>query len=159
MRTVRQMLTGKPDVFSVRPDETVYHALQTMAERNIGAVLVMSGGELDGILSERDYARKGILQGHSSKDTPVSELMTARVISVDPGATVDQCMALMTDKRVRHLPVIEDGRVVGVISIGDLAQAGEQSRAGDECERAQQRLPIADDIEEQAPHDAENGRR
>jgi len=123
MRTVRQMLTGKPDVFSVRPDETVYHALQTMAERNIGAVLVMSGGELDGILSERDYARKGILQGHSSKDTPVSELMTARVISVDPGATVDQCMALMTDKRVRHLPVIEDGRVVGVISIGDVVRA------------------------------------
>jgi CBS domain-containing protein len=123
MRTVRQMLRNKPDVFAVRPDDTVYHALQTMAERNIGAVLVMLDDELQGILSERDYARKGVLHGHASKDTPVSQLMTSRVISVDGDATVDQCMALMTDKRVRHLPVIENGRVSGVISIGDVVRA------------------------------------
>jgi CBS domain-containing protein len=123
MRTVRQILRDKQDVFSVRPDDSVYRALQIMAERNIGAVLVMAGDQLLGILSERDYARKGILQGHASKDTPVRQIMTPRVISVDPSATVDQCMALMTDKRVRHLPVIEEGRVAGVISIGDIVRA------------------------------------
>lgn len=117
------MLRDKPDVFSVRPDDTVYHALRIMAGRNIGAVLVMSDEELHGILSERDYARKGILAGHASKDTLVSDIMTSHVITVPPTATVDQCMALMTDKRVRHLPVVHESRVVGVISIGDVVRA------------------------------------
>ena len=123
MRTVRQVLRDKPAIFSVRPDDTVYHALQIMAERNVGAVLVMSGDELHGILSERDYARKGILKGHASKDTPVSDLMTAHVITVPPTATVDQCMALMTAQRVRHLPVLEGESLAGIVSLGDLVRS------------------------------------
>jgi CBS domain-containing protein len=123
MTSVRQMLRNKADVFAVSPDDTVYDALMLMADRNIGAVLVMEGGELRGILSERDYARKGILQGRASKDTRVAEIMTPRIICVAPGVTADECMVLMTDQRVRHLPVMEGGRVVGVISIGDVVRA------------------------------------
>ena len=123
MTTVRQMLRNKSDVFAVSPDDTVYDALMLMADRNIGAVLVMEGGELRGILSERDYARKGIVQGRASKDTRVVEIMTPRIICVAPGVTADECMVLMTDQRVRHLPVMEGGRVVGVISIGDVVRA------------------------------------
>jgi CBS domain-containing protein len=123
MTSVRQMLRNKTDVFAVSPDDTVYDALMLMADRNIGAVLVMEGGELRGILTERDYARKGILQGRASKDTRVSEIMTPRIICVAPGVTADECMVLMTDQRVRHLPVMEGGRVVGVISIGDVVRA------------------------------------
>jgi CBS domain-containing protein len=123
MTSVRQMLRNKADVFAVSPDDTVYDALMLMADRNIGAVLVMEGGELRGILSERDYARKGILQGRASKDTRVGEIMTPRIICVAPGVTADECMVLMTDQRVRHLPVMEGGRVVGVISIGDVVRA------------------------------------
>jgi CBS domain-containing protein len=121
--TVRQMLRQKSDVYTVRPTDTVYDALQLMAERNIGAVLVMSGDAIEGILSERDYARKGVLQGHASKDTLVRDLMTASVVSIDPSWTAEQCMALMTDKRIRHLPVVDDARVVGVVSIGDVVRA------------------------------------
>ena len=123
MTTVRQILRRKPDVYAVRPDDTVYHALQLMAEKNIGAVLVMSGDEINGVFSERDYARRVVLHGHTSRDTAVRSLMTADVVSIDPTATVDACMALMTDKRIRHLPVVEGGRVVGVVSIGDIVRA------------------------------------
>jgi len=123
MTTVRQILRRKPDVYAVRPDDTVYHALQLMAEKNIGAVLVMSGDEINGVFSERDYARRVVLHGHTSRDTAVGSLMTADVVSIDPTATVDACMALMTDKRIRHLPVVEGGRVVGVVSIGDVVRA------------------------------------
>jgi CBS domain-containing protein len=123
MTTVRQMLRNKTDVYAVSPDDTVYDALMLMADRNIGSVLVMEGGELRGILTERDYARKGILQGRASKDTRVGEIMTPRIICVAPGVTADECMVLMTDQRVRHLPVMEGGRVVGLISIGDVVRA------------------------------------
>jgi CBS domain-containing protein len=123
MTTVRQMLRNKTNVYAVSPDDTVYDALMLMADRNIGSVLVMEGGELRGILTERDYARKGILQGRASKDTRVGEIMTPRIICVAPGVTADECMVLMTDQRVRHLPVMEGGRVVGLISIGDVVRA------------------------------------
>jgi CBS domain-containing protein len=121
--TVRQMLQGKPVVHAVQPEDTVYLALRLMADKNIGAVLVRSGDQIDGILSERDYARKVILLGKASKDTLVSEIMTTDVITVEPGWTADQCMALMTERHVRHLPVVEQGRVVGIISIGDVVRA------------------------------------
>ena len=123
MTSVRQMLRNKTDVFAVSPDDTVYDALMLMADRNVGAVLVMEGGELRGILTERDYARKGIVQGRASKDTLVAEIMTPRIICVAPGVTADECMVLMTDQRVRHLPVMEASRVVGVVSIGDVVRA------------------------------------
>jgi CBS domain-containing protein len=117
------MLRGKSNVYSVGPDDTVYDALRLMADKNIGAVIVRSDETIDGILSERDYARKVILLGKTSKQTLVREIMTTRVISVEPDWTADQCMALMTDERIRHLPVIEKGRLVGVISIGDVVRA------------------------------------
>jgi CBS domain-containing protein len=120
---VRDMLRGKSDVYSVGPDDTVYDALRLMADKNIGAVLVRSDQTIKGILSERDYARKVILLGKTSKETLVSEIMTTRVISVEPSWTADQCMALMTEKRIRHLPVMEQGRLIGVISIGDVVRA------------------------------------
>jgi CBS domain-containing protein len=116
------MLRGKSHVFSVQPGDTVYDALRLMAEKNIGAVMVLSGQEVEGIFSERDYARKVILLGKTSKETLVSEIMTTRVISIEPDWTADQCMALMTDKRIRHLPVMDKGRLVGVISIGDVVR-------------------------------------
>ena len=121
--TVRQMLAGKTGVFAVSPDDTIYDALLLMADRNVGAVLVMSGQDIRGIFSERDYARKVILLGKTSRTTPVREIMTTTVVCVDPAWTADQCMALMTDKHIRHLPVVEQGRVVGVISIGDAVRA------------------------------------
>jgi CBS domain-containing protein len=117
------MLRGKSEVYSVGPRETVYDALRLMADRNIGAVLVRSDETIDGIFSERDYARKVILLGKSSRDTLVSEIMTTRVVSVEPEWTAEQCMALMTEKRIRHLPVMADGRLIGVISIGDVVRA------------------------------------
>ncbi len=121
--TVRQMLTGKAGVYTVKSDDTIYDALRLMAEKNIGAVLVMSGDAIEGILSERDYARKVVLLGKTSKTTPVREIMTTDVVSVDPGWNADQCMALMTDKRIRHLPVVENGSLVGIVSIGDVVRA------------------------------------
>jgi CBS domain-containing protein len=121
--TVRDILRHKPDVYVVRPDDTVYSALQMMAEKNIGAVLVMNGNDLAGIFSERDYARRGILHGHPSRDTAVRTIMTTEVVSVSPPMTVDDCMALMTERRIRHLPVIDNDRVVGVVSIGDVVRA------------------------------------
>lgn len=121
--TVRHMLRGKPAIFSVKPDDTVLHALRLMADKNIGAVLVLNGQRVDGILSERDYARKVILLGKKSEDTLVSEIMTSPVICVEPEWTAEQCMALMTDKRIRHLPVMDGERLTGVISIGDIVRA------------------------------------
>jgi CBS domain-containing protein len=116
------MLRGKSNVYSVGPSDTVYDALRLMADKNIGAVVVVSNQEIDGIFSERDYARKVILLGKTSRETVVSEIMTTRVVSVEPDWTADQCMALMTEKRIRHLPVIEQGRLIGVISIGDVVR-------------------------------------
>ena len=123
MKTVRQLLQAKGDtVYSIAPEARVYEALKLMAEKEVGALVVLAGGALAGILSERDYARKVILHGKSSHDIPVREIMTANVVTVNPGQTVDQCMALMTNNRIRHLPVVESGKLVGLVSIGDLVK-------------------------------------
>ena len=110
------------EVWAVKPDDTVFDSLQLMAEKGIGALLVMDGDRLVGIVTERDYARKIILEGKSSKTSSVAEVMTTRVLCVTPERTIDECMALMTDKRARHLPVLDHKRVIGVISIGDLVK-------------------------------------
>jgi len=124
MRTVRQLLGAKaPEVFAVAPDAPVIDAIRLMALKGIGAVLVMDGARLAGILSERDYARKIVLEGRSSKDTAVSEIMTAEVVTVGPDHVVPACMQLVTRHRIRHLPVLENHAVVGMISIGDLVAA------------------------------------
>ncbi|MCC7262370.1 MAG: CBS domain-containing protein [Candidatus Latescibacteria bacterium] len=123
MSTVKELLQSKPaQIWSIAPNASVYRALELMAEKNIGALLVMEAGKLVGILSERDYARKVILQGRTSKTTAVDELMTPLVYSVAPNNSLDECMALMTTKRIRHLPVLEQDTVVGVISIGDVVK-------------------------------------
>ena len=121
--TVRQMLRGKPGVHTVRPDDTVFDALRLMAERNIGAVIVTADDRVVGILSERDYARKVILLGKASRETPVRTIMTTQVVTIDPGWTAEQCMALMNERRVRHLPVLEENQLVGIVSIGDVVRA------------------------------------
>jgi CBS domain-containing protein len=124
MKTVKQILKDKKgSVLAIQPDVTVYDALKLMAEKNVGALLVLEAGRLIGILSERDYARKVILKGKSSLNTPVKDIMTERVRFVHPEQTVEECMALMTDKHVRHLPVLVGDQVVGVVSIGDLVKA------------------------------------
>lgn len=124
MRTVRQLLEAKsPEVIAIGPEAPVIDAIRLMAERQVGALLVMDGPALAGILSERDYARKIVLQGRSSKDTPVRDIMTSKVVTVAPGDSIDRCMQLVTDRRIRHLPVLDDGAVVGVLSIGDLVKA------------------------------------
>ena len=123
MKTVKQLLQGKTKALcTVSPGTPVFEALKQMAEKDIGALLVVENGRLAGILSERDYARKVILHGKSSHDTPVREIMTERVVYVQPKNTVEECMALMTDKRIRHLPVLENDKLVGVLSIGDLVK-------------------------------------
>ncbi|KIA79758.1 CBS domain-containing protein [Chromobacterium piscinae] len=125
MQTVRQLLDSKPSrsLVYVNPDSTVFQALQVMAESDIGAVLVMESGDIVGIFSERDYARRIVLQGRTSAGTKVRDIMTSRVVYVTPQQTLDQCMALMTEKRIRHLPVMEDQTVLGILSIGDLVRA------------------------------------
>jgi CBS domain-containing protein len=124
MQTVSQLLKIKGNqIFSVAPHESVLRAIEIMATRYVGALLVMNEGTLLGIISERDYARKVILKNRSSHDTPVSDIMTSPAISVTPEDTVHHCMQLMTEKRFRHLPVMKAGRVVGMLSIGDLVKA------------------------------------
>jgi CBS domain-containing protein len=124
MRTVRDILRSKgTTVWSVSPDESVYGALSLMADKNIGAVLVMENDRLAGIFSERDYARKVDLCGKKAQGTPVRDIMTEQVVGVRPEETVEECMALMTDKHVRHLPVVDGGEVIGVISIGDVVKS------------------------------------
>ncbi len=124
MITVRQLLQGKGyDVWSVKPDTSVYDALLLMADKEVGALLVIEEEKLAGIMSERDYARKVILKGKSPMDTPTKEIMTADVVIVNPQQTIEECMALMTNRRVRHLPVVEDDQVTGIISIGDVVKA------------------------------------
>lgn len=124
MRTLKQLLSEKTAPLAiVAPEDTVFHALEIMAKHSVGAVLVLDGEQLVGIFSERDYARKIILHGKNSRDTLVREIMSDRVAYVNPSATIDECMALMTQKHFRHLPVLEeDGKVVGVVSIGDLVK-------------------------------------
>jgi len=124
MKTVRDILNVKgTTVWSVSPDTTVYDTLKLMAEKDIGAVLVLEGDRPVGIFSERDYARQVILKGKTSKETPVRDVMTTRVVFVRPQQNVEECMALMTDKRIRHLPVLEDDKLVGIVSIGDVVKA------------------------------------
>ena len=123
MQTVSQLLSLKGnEVFSVTPQDSVLHAIEVMATRHVGALLVMNQGSLVGIISERDYARKVALKGKTSKDTPVRDIMTSPVVSVSPNQTVDECMRIVTAKRIRHLPVVQNEKVVGVVSIGDLVQ-------------------------------------
>jgi len=124
MKTVSELLQGKSgSVLSVTPENSVFEALKLMADKNVGALLVMNGNALCGIMSERDYARKVILLGKSSHELAVRDIMSEKVVSVTPKQTVDDCMGLMTDRRIRHLPVLDNGRVVGVLSIGDLVKA------------------------------------
>jgi CBS domain-containing protein len=124
MTTVRRLLDGKGRaLFSIEPEDPVLEAVRMMADRHVGALLVMRGAELAGILSERDYARKVVLLGRSSAETPVWQIMTSPVITVSPDNSVQDCMRLMTERRIRHLPVVDGGRVVGMISIGDLVKA------------------------------------
>lgn len=123
MKSLKQLLSIKGDeVFSIAPDAKVIEALRLMAQKDVGALIVMERGHIVGIISERDYARKVILQGRSSEDVPVRDIMTAEVVKVEPGASVEECMALVTQRRIRHLPVCEGERLIGVVSIGDLVK-------------------------------------
>ena len=124
MKTIRELLQEKgTQVWSIAPEASVYDALASMAEKNIGALLVTDDGETVGILSERDYTRNVVLLGRTSKDTKVRDIMTSRPVCVSPEQTVEEGMALMTEKRVRHLPVIDGDRVLGLVSIGDMIKA------------------------------------
>lgn len=124
MKPVAQILQAKKDktVYSISPDGTVLDALKVMAEREVGALLVMDGQNIVGIVTERDYARKVVLMGRISRDTPVREIMSAPVMYVRPSQSNEECMVLMTENRLRHLPVMDDGNLVGLISIGDLVK-------------------------------------
>jgi CBS domain-containing protein len=124
MKTVRDILKNKGgDVWTIAPDTTVFEALKTMADKNVGALLVRDGAAITGILSERDYARKVILHGRSSKELKVEEIMSSKVYFVSPRQDIEECMALFTNKRVRHLPVLENDKLLGIISIGDVVKA------------------------------------
>ena len=121
---VSDILKGKvSNIYSVTGEVSVYDAIKVMGEKNIGALLIMEGDKLTGILSERDYARKVVLKGKSSRETPVKDIMTEQVLTVTPGDTIEKCMAIMTDKHIRHLPVVEDSKVLGMISIGDVVNS------------------------------------
>ncbi len=125
MLSVSKLLEGKKNsaTWSVTPNQMVVEALELMAEKNIGSVVVMDGDQLAGIFTERDYARKGIIQGRKSKSTPVSDVMTANVFTVTPKMNIEDCMNLFSNKRIRHLPVVDDGQVIGLLSIGDIVNA------------------------------------
>lgn len=124
MTSVKQILQNKGSViWTITPDSSVYEALTLMADKNVGALLVLEGGNLVGIISERDYARKVILKSKSSLTTPVKEIMTTRVYWARPETTIEECMALMTDKRIRHLPILAEDQLVGLVSIGDIVKA------------------------------------
>jgi len=124
MKGVAQILSEKPSkmVHAIGPDDTVYDAVRKMAEHGIGGLLVMEGEKILGIVTERDYARKIALAGRSSKETPVSVIMTTQVLCVGPQQTTEECMAIMTENRVRHLPVLDKGKLIGLVSIGDLVK-------------------------------------
>jgi CBS domain-containing protein len=124
MKTIRELLHEKGDkVWTIAPDTSVYHALEEMAQHGIGSLVVVENGRPVGLISEREYSLKVALKGRSSRDTQVRDIMTRRVAVATPSETIEECMALMTEKRVRHLPVIEDGKLVGLVSIGDLVKA------------------------------------
>lgn len=137
MKTLKQLLEAKGgNVYSITPDARVFDALKLMADKSVGALVVLDGGRLAGVISERDYARKVILHGKSSHDLKVRDIMTSKVISVHPGQTVEECMTLITEKRIRHLPVTEGERLIGVLSIGDLVKEviAEQQRTIEQLE-------------------------
>jgi CBS domain-containing protein len=124
MKLVQQLLDRKGDeVISIVQDASVFDAIKLMADRGVGSLLVMEGDELKGIVTERDYARKVIIKGRSSESTPVADIMTTELVTASPTQSVNDCMNMMSERRIRHLPVVIDGRVVGLISIGDLVQA------------------------------------
>ncbi|MGI9221076.1 MAG: CBS domain-containing protein [Woeseiaceae bacterium] len=124
MKLVKHLLDRKGRrIFAVKPDDSVLEAIRVMAEKNIGAVAVMQDDKLVGIMSERDYARKVIVKGRASDKTPVADIMTSEVLTTSNSETVNDCMEMMTDRKIRHLPVVEEGTVVGMISIGDLVEA------------------------------------
>jgi len=138
MKTVEQILDAKgSDVWSITPDASVLEAIKLMAEKEVGALLVMTGEKPVGIVSERDYARKVILKGRSSHETPIQDIMTTHVVCVSPDQSIEECMALMTEKRIRHLPVMDGERLRGMLSIGDLVKAviAEQKLVIKELER------------------------
>ena len=124
MKTAAQILSSKPDrtIHTITPAASVYDALKLMADKNVGALLVIEGEKIAGIITERDYARKMILMGRASKDTPVRDIMASEVLYVRPDQTSEECMALMTENRIRHLPLVDGGKLVGLISIGDLVK-------------------------------------
>lgn len=124
MTTIRQLLDDKgTEVWSISPDAWVYDAVALMAEKEIGALIVIEGGRIVGLVSERDYARKVILKGRVSRETQVRDIMTTRVVYAHPEQTVEECMAILTDQRIRHLPVMDQEKLIGIISIGDLVKA------------------------------------
>jgi CBS domain-containing protein len=123
MTTVGNLLTSKSqEIWSIAPDDSVFEALEMMAEKNVSGLLILENSKLIGIFTERDYARKLILKGRSSKKTKVSEMMTKNILYVKTQNTIEDCMTLMTDKRIRHLPVIDSGRLIGIVTIGDLVK-------------------------------------
>jgi len=124
MATVKSILESKGNsIFTITPDTTVYHALELMVEKNVSALLVMEGDNLAGIFTERDYARKVVLKGKSSKETAISDIMTSNLITVTSASSIEECMELMTGKYIRHLPVVDDGKLTGIISIGDVVRS------------------------------------
>lgn len=123
MAIINELIDRNRPIISIKPDDTVYDALALMAKKNIGALLVLENSKLVGIISERDYARNVILEGRASNSTAVKEIMTSKLIYISPNDKTEECMALMTEKRIRHLPVLEAGELVGIVSIGDLVKA------------------------------------
>lgn len=138
MTTIRQLLDEKgSEVWDIDPDDSVFNAVSEMSRKDVGGLLVMEGENIVGIITERDYTRNVILMGKTSPETPVSEIMTADVVCVTSEQTVTQCLELMTEKRIRHLPVVDDGRLIGMVSIGDLVKQiiSDQKAAIEELQR------------------------